>query len=159
MERTSLASIHSLRDFELVQSMTCDDGCWLGGASTADCVSEWSDGTEWNYDPPWDPNGYSEGSGYPTEPYTCIIDNRTGLHDCHGQYFYPICNGICDEQPTWAPTMSPTSSPTLPPTSSPTLPPTSSPSVSPTSSPSTAPSVPPSSSPSMAPSVAPSIVP
>eukprot|EP01083_Nonionella_stella_P241549 843436_1 len=94
---TFLASVHSERDWELAHSVCGGERCWIGGISTAKWVWEWSDGTEWNYDPPWDPNGYSEGSGYPTEPYTCIIDNRTGLHDCHGQYFYPICNGICDE--------------------------------------------------------------
>eukprot|EP01083_Nonionella_stella_P291691 992344_1 len=44
---TSLASIHSVRDHELAQSV-CDSECWIGGVSTVGCTWQWSDGTEWN---------------------------------------------------------------------------------------------------------------
>eukprot|EP01083_Nonionella_stella_P046090 123426_1 len=154
---TSLASIHSARDYDLVRSI-CDDSCWLGGISTANCVWQWNDGTEWNYEPQINCN-------YPDKPYTCIFNNASGLHDCDGsnQFYYPICNAICDEQPSSAPTTAPTRSPTSAPSSGPSAPPTkapsTAPSVSPTFSPSSTPSLPPSVSPTSPPSLAPSLSP
>eukprot|EP01083_Nonionella_stella_P037912 103266_1 len=151
---TSLASIHSLRDYERVQTLcnTGPDVCWIGGISTANCTWEWNDGTEWNYTPNW---AQDNGCNYPHQPYMCLLSNIDGLHHCHGNdvFFVPICNALCDEKPSSPPTTAPTNAPSSAPTDA-TMDPTA-PSMSPTHAPSTAPTSPPSMAPSFAPSVSP----
>eukprot|EP01083_Nonionella_stella_P300588 1027041_1 len=139
--------------FECCALQSLEGYCWIGGESTAECVWEWNDGTDWDYTPTFDDDGGGDECDYPEQPYTCIQTPEEGkLHDCSGsnQYYYPICNAAPTQTPTTNPSLAPTQAPTRT-TITPTKFPTEMPSITPTTEPTVVPTIEPTSVPTLGP--------